>query len=76
VHPSCGERGDRETASAPATAAAAALALAGALAGLALPGRPGKAQDAPAERVATVHQARTADAVAAGLRPTGDPAIK
>ena len=51
---------------APAVAAAAGLALAGVLAGLALPGRPGQAQDAPAERVATVHQARTADAAPAG----------
>jgi len=61
---------------APAIAAAAGLALAGALAGLALPGRPGRTQDASAERAATVDQARTADAPAAGLRPTGDPAIK
>jgi hypothetical protein len=61
---------------APAIAATAGLALAGVLAGLALPGRPGRAQDAPAERAATVHQARTADAVTAGLRPTGDPSIK
>jgi len=37
---------------APAIAAATGLALAGALAGLALPGRPGQAQDAPTERVA------------------------
>jgi MFS family permease len=37
-----------------------------ALTGLALPGRPGQAQDAPAERVATARQARTAEAVAAG----------
>ena len=51
---------------APAIAAAAGVALAGALAGLALPGRPGRAQDAPAERAATVHQAGTAEAVAAG----------
>jgi EmrB/QacA subfamily drug resistance transporter len=50
---------------APAIAAATGLALAGALAALALPGRPGQAQDAPAERAATAHQARTADAVAA-----------
>jgi MFS family permease len=41
---------------APAVVAAAGLALAGALAGLALPGRPGQAQDTPAERVATVHR--------------------
>jgi EmrB/QacA subfamily drug resistance transporter len=59
---------------APAIAAAAGLALAGALAGLALPGRPGRTQDASAERAATVDQAGTAD-TAAGLRPTGDPAI-
>lgn len=45
-----------------AIAAAAGLALAGALTGLALPDRPGQAPDAPAGRVATVHQARTADA--------------
>jgi hypothetical protein len=51
---------------APATAAAAGLALAGALTGLALPGRPGQAHDAPAERPATAHQAKTAHAVAAG----------
>jgi hypothetical protein len=38
---------------APAIAAATGLALAGALAGLAQPGRPGPAQDAPAERVAS-----------------------
>jgi EmrB/QacA subfamily drug resistance transporter len=38
---------------APAIAVAAGLALAGALAGLALPGRPGQAADAPAERVAS-----------------------
>jgi hypothetical protein len=50
---------------APAIAAAAGLALAGAFAGLALPGRPGQAQDAPAEHVAAVHQARAADAVTA-----------
>ena len=50
---------------APAIAAATGLALAGALAGLALPGRPGQAQDARAERAATAHQVRTADAVAA-----------
>ena len=50
---------------APAIAAATGLALAGALAGLALPGRPGQAQDAPAERAATAHQVRTADAAAA-----------
>jgi EmrB/QacA subfamily drug resistance transporter len=50
---------------APAIAAATGLALAGALAALALPGRPGQAQDASAERAATAHQARTADAVAA-----------
>jgi len=43
---------------APAIAAATGLALAGAFAGLALPGRPGQAQDVSAERVATVHQAR------------------
>jgi hypothetical protein len=49
----------------PAIAAATGLALAGALAALALPGRPGQAQDAPAERAATAHQAKTADAVAA-----------
>ena len=51
---------------APAIAAAAGLALAGALAGLALPGRPGQAQDTPGGRVATADQARGADAVAAG----------
>ena len=51
---------------APATAAAAGLALAGALTGLALPGRPGQAQDAPAGRSATAHQAKTAHAVTAG----------
>jgi len=44
---------------APAIAAATGLALAGALAALVLPGRPGQAQDAPAEPMATVHQART-----------------
>ena len=51
---------------APAIAAATGLALAGALAGLAPPGPPGQAQDAPAERAATAHQARTADAIAPG----------
>jgi MFS family permease len=51
---------------APALAAAAGLALTGAVAGLALPGRPGRAQDASAEPKAAAHQARTADAVAAG----------
>jgi hypothetical protein len=51
---------------APAIAAAAGLALAGALTGLALPGRPGRTQDAPAELVATVHQARTDEAAPAG----------
>jgi EmrB/QacA subfamily drug resistance transporter len=50
---------------APAIAAATGLALAGALAGLALPGRPGKAPDAPDGRVATVHQAGTAETVPA-----------
>jgi MFS family permease len=50
----------------PALAAATGLALAGALAGLALPGRPGQAQDSPAEPAATAHQATTAGAVAAG----------
>jgi hypothetical protein len=50
---------------APAIGAASGLALAGALAGLALPGRAGRAQDAPAEPLAAAHQARTADAVAA-----------
>ena len=49
----------------PAIAAATGLALAGALAGLVLPGRPGRAPDAPAERSATSHQARTAEAAAA-----------
>ena len=53
---------------APAIGAAAGLALAGTLVGLALPGRPGQAQDAPAERAATAHQAGTADAVAAARR--------
>jgi hypothetical protein len=51
---------------APATAAAAGLAMAGALTGLALPGRPGSARDAPTERVATVHRARTGEAAPAG----------
>jgi hypothetical protein len=51
---------------APAIAAATGLALAGALAGLALPGRPGQAQYAPTERAATARQARTAEAAAAG----------
>jgi EmrB/QacA subfamily drug resistance transporter len=51
---------------APAIAAAAGLALAGAFTGIALPGRAGQAPDAPAGQVATVHHARTADAVAAG----------
>jgi EmrB/QacA subfamily drug resistance transporter len=51
---------------APAIAAAAGLALAGALTSLALPGRPGRTQDAPAELVATVHQARTDEAAPAG----------
>ena len=51
---------------APAIAAATGLALAGALAGLALPGRPGQAQGTPAERAATARQARTAEAAAAG----------
>jgi predicted MFS family arabinose efflux permease len=46
---------------APAIAAAAGLALAGALTGLALPGRPGQADHAPAEREATTRQARTAE---------------
>jgi hypothetical protein len=50
---------------APAIAAATGLALAGALAALVLPGRPGQAQDAPAEPMATVHQAGT-EAVPAG----------
>jgi len=53
---------------APAIAAAAGLALAGALAALALPGRPRQAPGTPAERVATAHQASTADAAAAGQR--------
>ena len=51
---------------APAITAAAGLALAGALTSLALPGRPGRTQDAPAELVATVHQARTDEAAPAG----------
>jgi predicted MFS family arabinose efflux permease len=51
---------------APAIAAATGLALAGVLAGLVLPGRPGTAQSAPTEQVATDHQARTAEAVPAG----------
>ena len=51
---------------APAIAAAAGLALAGALAGLALPGRPGRTQDAPTERAAMAHQARTDEAAPAG----------
>ncbi len=51
---------------APAIAAAAGLALAAALAGLALPGRPGRAQNAPTAQVAPVHQASTAEAVTAG----------
>jgi predicted MFS family arabinose efflux permease len=51
---------------APAIAAATGLALAGALAGLALPGQPRQAQDAPAEQAATTLQARTARAVPAG----------
>ena len=51
---------------APAITAVNGLALAGALAGLALPGRSGQAQDTPAEQAAAVHQARTADSVAAG----------
>ena len=42
---------------APAVAAAAGLALAGALAGLALPGRPGHGLDAPAGRVASGQRA-------------------
>jgi EmrB/QacA subfamily drug resistance transporter len=42
---------------APAIAAATGLALAGALAGLALPGRPGQAQDAAAGRVASEQHA-------------------
>jgi len=50
---------------APALAAAAGLALTGALAGLALPGLPGRAQDAPAEPKAAARQAGTADAAAA-----------
>jgi len=50
---------------APAIAAAAGLALAGFLAALALPGRPGKAQAAPAGSGAT-DQARGAEAVPAG----------
>jgi MFS family permease len=50
---------------APAIAAATGLALAGALIGIALPGPSGQARDARAERVATVRQASTADAVAA-----------
>jgi len=50
---------------APAIAAATGLALAGALAALVLPGRPGQAQDAPAEPMATVRQTRT-EAVPAG----------
>jgi hypothetical protein len=49
---------------APAIAAATGLALAGALAGLALPGRPGQAEGTRAEQAAAVRQARTADAVA------------
>ena len=49
---------------APAFAAATGLALAWALIGLALPGRPGQAQDAPAGRVATVGPT-TVEAVAA-----------
>jgi hypothetical protein len=40
---------------APAIAAAAGLALAGALAGLALPGRPVRAQAAPTQHLATAH---------------------
>jgi hypothetical protein len=51
---------------APAIAAAAGLALAGALTGLALPGRPGRAQDAPAGLAATVHPARAGEAAPAG----------
>jgi MFS family permease len=51
---------------APAIAAATGLALAGALAGLVLPGRPGRAQDAPAERMPSVQQAKTAGTVSAG----------
>jgi hypothetical protein len=42
---------------APAVAAAAGLALAGALAGLALPSRPGPVPDAPAGRVASEQHA-------------------
>ena len=49
---------------APAFAAATGLALAWALIGLALPGRPGQAQDAPAGWVATVRPT-TVEAVAA-----------
>jgi EmrB/QacA subfamily drug resistance transporter len=45
---------------APATAAAAGLALAAAVTGLALPGRPVHAPDAPTQRLATAHQATTA----------------
>jgi len=51
---------------APAIAAAAGLALAGALAGLGLPGRPGRTHDAPAELAAAVHPARTDEAAPAG----------
>jgi hypothetical protein len=47
---------------APAVAAATGLALAGAVAGLALPGRPGKAPAGPA---ATDHQTRGTEAVPA-----------
>jgi MFS family permease len=46
---------------APAIAAAAGLALAGALTSLALPGRPGRKQDAPTELVSTVPQLQIAD---------------
>ena len=50
---------------APAIAAATGLALAGAVAGLALPGRAGQAQEKPTGRAVTADQARTAGAVAA-----------
>jgi EmrB/QacA subfamily drug resistance transporter len=48
---------------APAIAAAAGLALAGTIAGLTLPGR---APDAPGQPATPVHEARTAEPVAAG----------
>jgi hypothetical protein len=53
------------TGFAPAIAAATGLALAGALAGLALPGRPDQVHEEPTERPTSSDQARIADAIAA-----------